>query len=596
MHDGASKSHRLAGALMVVAALAYLVPFVPRGWIPHDEGMLGQSADLVLQGAIPHIDYEEAYTGGLSWLYAAVFKLAGVDLLHLRWMLFAGAAIASWAMYSIFRRFVAPAAAAVATWVAVVWSFPNYFAGLPSWWLLICALATVWAWMRYTETQQWWYVAVAGLAAGMAMAIKQTGAYLLVAVVLSILYDGGRPGRSLPASVERFTRIGAAIVAMAAAAAILRSRLAAAEGLYLFLPAAACALVVLWPRNDDTIAPGGSSPLALVAIATVAAALPLLCLLIPYILQDRVWDFVNGTLILPQKRLAFASTPMRGAWAIVTGVPFIVLVVGAFGTRVVAALLWTAAVALPVLAVWNGWSYQAIWQSSRAVAALLPIAVCWRLMSGRIHDWQQRSMLFGATAVLAWMSLNQFPFAAPIYFCYVAPLAVVAVVSAAHATASLHRHTLLPWGVLLLLFGIVSANRGYIESLGVNHDPRRFDTALRLPRAHLRVTADDARVYRRLMFTLAPLVQAGRLVAGPDCPQVYFLAGRTSPSGALFDFFSADAAGDNGGNLVTWQNGDVIVLNHAPHFSPAPPEPVVARLRRTFQFGEQIGSFEVRWR
>src|SRR5262249_23686712 len=151
----ASRAHRTLGALMLVAALAYMIPFVPRGWIPHDEGMLGQSADRVLHGGIPHIDYEEPYTGGLSWVYAGVFKIAGVDLLNVRLFLFVGASAAVWLLYVILRRYLNPIGAAFATWVALSWSFPNYFAGLPSWWLLICALACVWTVIRYAETCRW---------------------------------------------------------------------------------------------------------------------------------------------------------------------------------------------------------------------------------------------------------------------------------------------------------------------------------------------------------------------------------------------------------------------------------------------------------
>ena len=69
----------MAFALLALS-LVYLWFFVPRGWIPHDEGMLGQSAERVLAGGLPHIDYEEPYTGGLTWMHAAVFKLAGIDL------------------------------------------------------------------------------------------------------------------------------------------------------------------------------------------------------------------------------------------------------------------------------------------------------------------------------------------------------------------------------------------------------------------------------------------------------------------------------------------------------------------------------------
>ena len=58
----ASTREKVLGALIVVAAVVYLIPFVPRGWVPHDEGMLGQAAEQVLHGAIPHVDYEEMYT------------------------------------------------------------------------------------------------------------------------------------------------------------------------------------------------------------------------------------------------------------------------------------------------------------------------------------------------------------------------------------------------------------------------------------------------------------------------------------------------------------------------------------------------------
>ena len=178
----------LIASLLVVAALAYLSRFVDRGWVPHDEGLIGQSADFVLRGGTPHVDYQEAYTGGLSQLYAALFRIVGVDLLHVRWLLFAGAAWAVFVVHAICRRHLPPIGAALGTWVALTWSFPNYFAGLPSWWLLICALTCVWALIRHDETSQWRYVLVSGLSAGIAVTVKQTGVYLVLALALSIAY------------------------------------------------------------------------------------------------------------------------------------------------------------------------------------------------------------------------------------------------------------------------------------------------------------------------------------------------------------------------------------------------------------------------
>ena len=48
-----------------------------QGWFPHDEGQLGQAAERILQGQLPHRDFDEMYTGGLSMLNAAQFRTVG---------------------------------------------------------------------------------------------------------------------------------------------------------------------------------------------------------------------------------------------------------------------------------------------------------------------------------------------------------------------------------------------------------------------------------------------------------------------------------------------------------------------------------------
>src|SRR5204863_5075934 len=104
--------------------------------------------------------------------------------------------------------------------------------GLPSWWLLICALLCLWTLIRYLETQQWRYVLAAGLAAGVAITIKQTGVYLFLALVLSLLY-GDRPTHlsMWTTTIERVVRWGSALAAVMFAGVILGPRMLGAEGL-----------------------------------------------------------------------------------------------------------------------------------------------------------------------------------------------------------------------------------------------------------------------------------------------------------------------------------------------------------------------------
>ena len=140
-------------------------------------------------------------------------------------------------------------------------------------------------------------------------------------------------------------------------------------------------------------------------------------------------------------------------------------------------------------------------------------------------------------------------------------------------------------------------NRGFINYLGVQHEPVAHDTPLDLPRAHLRVTRADASTYQRLAQTIQERLHEGRLVAGPDCPEVYFLAGRVSPGGVMYEFMSGSHAERSlDQDFESWKQGTVVVMNVAPDFSPLLSEDLTDRLRREFPSGETIDRFEVRWR
>ena len=52
--------------------------------MPFDDGALAQSAERLLQGQLPHRDFDEIYTGGLTFLNAGAFRLFGISLWSLR--------------------------------------------------------------------------------------------------------------------------------------------------------------------------------------------------------------------------------------------------------------------------------------------------------------------------------------------------------------------------------------------------------------------------------------------------------------------------------------------------------------------------------
>jgi hypothetical protein len=703
---------------MLLAGFAYLWRFVDRGWIPHDEGQLGQSAEFVLRGGLPHVAYQEAYTGALSQLYAAVFALLGTDLLHVRRMLFAGAVWAVVLVYALCRRHLPPVGAAVAAWVALAWSFPNYFAGLPSWWLLICALTCLWALVRYDETLQWRYLVGAGLSAGAAVAIKQTGVYLVLALAMCTAYASLPPGASRhspapPGSwsrsssrsrLARWSAWGLALVVVAFTAGILGDRLPGTEGLFLGLPVIACAVALAWrawrgpgrftgpalcasakkPRSTEAprrrqkgrgveggpvssasasdtakdgasatasdtawhsapaLCPAPSWPASATLAALAAASIPLALFLLQYAAPDLFAAWFDGAVLRPRLRLASAAVSMPdAATALQDALLPLLLALASVATPAVLSWLiwWPLAAAWPTAALNDARAFQQMWQSARVVAVLLPILAAWRVcrpgrverqaagpvapgaiapssladdqclpptVRGResaVHGERGPSPFpFFAAAVLALVSLNQHPFAAPVYFVYTTPLAVVCGVAVAHAFRVAPR-VLAPWAVLLLLFAALGVNPGYIVWYSASNVRMPYDAPMNLPRAHLRVSDQHAYEYQRLMKAIEDNLHGGKLIAGPDSPEVYFLAGQESPGGVMYEFLGGPVPRELsrtslplGHDISYWKHASVIVVNLDPPFSPALPEELMEQLRHEFPKGEWIDRFEVRWR
>jgi len=166
----------------------YLGANLNKGWVPADEGTLGQSAERVLLGELPHRDFHNPYTGGLAYIDAAIFKLFGINLLWLRLFLFACFLVWVPAVYTLARQFLAPWPAAGVTLVAVAWSVPNYPAALPSWFNLFLATFGTLALAKYIRKPAIHWLVFAGLCGGCSFLIKSVALYYIAGALLFFVY------------------------------------------------------------------------------------------------------------------------------------------------------------------------------------------------------------------------------------------------------------------------------------------------------------------------------------------------------------------------------------------------------------------------
>jgi len=156
--------------------------------------------------------------------------------------------------------------------------------------------------------------------------------------------------------------------------------------------------------------------------------------------------------------------------------------------------------------------------------------------------------------------LVQFPFAAQIYFCYVAPLLALASLGVVSARVTAARFLLGSLLSFYLLFAVLWVTPSFIYAMGYRYQPDPETRRLALSRAGgLRVAPGEAQEYERLI----PLVQdhaAGEYIyAAPDCPEVYFLSGLRNPTRNLFDFLD-EPAERTGGVLTALETHHVKVV------------------------------------
>ncbi|MEO8257042.1 MAG: glycosyltransferase family 39 protein [Acidobacteriota bacterium] len=605
-------------AAVWLASTIYLVPFVDRAWIPHDEGLLGQSAERVLGGQLPHRDYDEVYTGGLSYLHALAFKIGGVKSIALRWTVFGF--VVAWVpvVFWIASRSVRPAAAALVTALAVTWSLPNYFSGMPSWYNLFFATFGVAALLRHLETGRARWLVAAGLAGGCSFLVKLAGLYYIAGAVVFLIANEVDPaglglsaaGRSDAADRRRAASLiaGKAVLAVCLAGSVawlVRTHSNRVAILHFVVPvAAACAFLVwseiAWGRRP--VWPRLSRLCWLVLPFLAGVVLPIALFLVPYARSHALGDFYRGVFITPQQRLAAASAELPGWPTLLPLIPYaLILMAGGLARR----LRYLGLVVSVGFVVWllfllegarRQEEYQMLWNMSRHLNTAAVVAgIVLLCRSGASMPAPRRGQLLLLATVMAFSSLIEFPFAVPIYFCYTAPLVALTVSAVVGSEPAAPRLPHVALAAVLTILAVRHINPGFIYGLGTQSDS--YPTVpSKLQRLGLRIRNDERSQYQKLLGLILSHNTSRYVYAGPDCPEVYFLTGMINPTRTFYEAFDQQRMTPAAVLTLIEEHGiTVVVINRTPEFSGPLSSEVDAALAARFPQSDEAGRFLVRW-
>lgn len=612
-----------AGAI----ALASVATQLTQSWVPLDEGTIALAARYVGLGFLPHRDFAYPYTGGLAVWDALAMRVFGDTMAAPRTALFL--AFAAWipAFWALARRFVGPVGAATTLVLAAWWSLYVYPAAMPTWYLLFLATWLVFALIRWRAAPRARWLVLAGVLCGTAIAIKQTGLYLVLAALVGVLaYDQDAPSSaaegSAPAASRRIR--WAAVTALLAALAalpiliVLRRGFASGETLVIVLPAFAV-IAGLFVRERRLYRSGDvprANPLIRAwGVVLAGAAIPVGALVAWYAAHGAAGALIDGAFL---RGLNTAATINRAAPPAAT---IVVSGVIAFALAGLLArpqrLFWRffggslVAFALCVGAMYSVAAYHMTWHAAQL---LVPIGVVLAVMvAARGHASARDRAAGGDLLVLAAavvsVALNQFPYAAPNYFAYVAPLAMLLVGLVVGLARRGVLRALPPMRfvahavrtpflvVLFLLFGGWFHRIGSVQTVGEGSVWWDDAHALPGPHAGLTATRSDSAKHERLLDLIRAHGGPDRFVAGPELPQLYVLAGTTRLVGQPFLLapgLDADTAAF--ARALDPSAIDLVAINDAPLFLAAPSPAVRAWIAARFRNVERVEDVEVRWR
>jgi hypothetical protein len=558
--------------LLVLTRLAF------RGWIPHDEGTLGQAASRVLDGEVPHVDFHDTYGGLQAYAHSVVFSLIGESIRSLRIANLGIAAIASFASFSIVRR-VQPMVVAASVGVAVMLiGFAAYPASMPSWWNASLGLASTALVLHWLNSRNGMFLVASGLVSGLSFLVKSTGAYVAAGIALFLLILVNAESR------RRWnTALGAMIVACFA-------------GLLTADPSLQPIFVLLLPLVANVfigfrIAPelGSFSERAVtprdVVVFSGSCLAPVVVYAFPYFLSGNGDALVSGWFRLPQLRFESASWGMELPVLPLVLLASMALLIYMVRHRLGSRWAYRVSVVLIVGGAFSGWSLW--WLLLVLLVVLVPLVVAMAISkAGR--GWRLTADQLLLAIVVSAFAFIQFPVSNLIYGVYLVPLVLTGAGVWIKGPSRSRAFAL----VLLLTASIVAIHvgRGQLYAASPLAEPVSM-VPLETERGGIDIPVAHA-FYVELVDHLEGIGNSP-IYAGPDAPEVYFLTGAINPTPVLFDFLAESWRIEEIEASVLQHQLPAVVVNGSPDFSPPLPEHLVDTISNEFSDHSSFGWFDV---
>lgn len=508
-----------------------------KGWLPHDDGYLAWAARETLNGGMPHRDFHEVYTGGLSYLNAWAFGMFGESMLALRIPYLVFLVAFGVVLYLVARRFLSRNTSSVAVG-AVIFLGPALTATpMPTLYNLFLGTFTLYLAFRFIETDQRFWLLAAGFVTGLSVIVKVTGLYVLLAIPLGLIAHHLSRRASGPDAISRLLLIGAAIVPTL----LILNDFTLSRFVGLLVP---IYIVVwcIWTVKTSTSADLASSDtppnagLVSILMFSIGAAVPIGLYGWLYAANDAAHDLLRGvtgsaSAVVGEFSSDLADLRTLGIPLALAGVCFLVTRLSRGWNQVYVAgtiggflLFWYALAPRNELLVIHGFNR---WISLAACVGLLLLVI---KTDDRYRVVDSRLIMLGG--VVACFQLVQFPSSNPWQVAYTVPLAGILLFA---LLARLERRAFVVAAALVVSFAIVFGLARHQGQLFASSETGARVRYVALQGAYggieIPIVHDH---YNDVVEAVSARPHSETLMAGPDVPEIYFLTGKRGSYPGVF--------------------------------------------------------------
>jgi hypothetical protein len=549
--------------------------------VPHDEGLLGQSALRVMHGELPHRDFDDPYTGLLNLIHIAAFKIWGVHASSLRYLHLGVFSI----VLSLFTWYVRPLLSLrgtiLAIWSFTAWSILIYPASMPSWYISYLVFFAALLILK-SNRKDFFPICAAGVLFGLATLIKINSIFFFTAGTWGLYYlASSQKENSRPALFfEKVILCLLFLVTNGLILYVLKHSLDLTHLAYYLLPNLVLTSFLVRKSFSENI----SSFIPQLCMFGGAYLLTICCYALYFYSHDGLMELLHGVFVSPMARVENASFPPPH-WIlqviILSCLLFFVRIAKKEGPKSLVTILCISIASIGFFLVPEEKSI------ALALISLTPHAIILSLF------------LFGtsrSSTTLFWLlcasfgTLIQFPFYTSAYVGFISLFTILALLHRVHESSFPGTTRVFQELLLIVLFFGGLANSG-ISLNGTSFLTRHMDYEItpqrnqKPPYCIFDELIDVIRVHSK---------EGDTILAFPDSPEVYFFSERKNPTRRIYDFLSlAEDPYLLYKNMVSDEKPSLVVINSVPAGSPEVPKKITDFLADEYPLKKEIGNYTI---